>query len=83
MGDAAAGDDRGDAAGGKCPPVGEVIVAAVGQQVAGLASGSAAAAADRWDCVHQGKELGDIVPVGTGEDGGERDSSLVDDQVVF
>src|SRR5512135_2944593 len=59
---AAAGNDRGDPAGSQCPAVGEVVVAAVGQQVARSPSGPAAAAVDRWDCLHQGEELGDVVP---------------------
>src|SRR5512143_499148 len=63
---AAAGNDRGDPAGSQCPAVGEVVVAAVGQQVARSPSGPAAAAVDRWDCLHQGEELGDVVPVPAG-----------------
>src|SRR5512142_2550296 len=42
----------------------------------------AAAAVDRWDCLHQGEELGDVVPVPAGHGHGERDAGPVGDQMV-
>lgn len=60
MGDAAAGDARGDAAGAQ-QPVFVVVVPAVGVQLAGPTGGSPTAAADRRDCLHQRDELGDAL----------------------
>lgn len=49
---AAPGDDRGDAEPGQGLSLRSVVVAAVSQQVAGAAPGSAAATTDRWDRLH-------------------------------
>jgi hypothetical protein len=83
VGDAAAGDPWGDPAGAQLAAVDVVVVAAVGEQLARSAAGSAAAAADRRDGVEQRQELGDVVAVAAGEGDRERDAAGVADQVVL
>ncbi|MGX1510169.1 hypothetical protein RKD44_001457 [Streptomyces collinus] len=59
------------------------VVAPVGIQAPGLAAGTPPQTSDRRNGVEQGQELGDAVPVATGERDGERGSVTVDDQVVL
>src|ERR671938_424838 len=66
VGDAAAGDPRGDAALAELAAVGVVVVAAVGEQLARSAAGPAASPADRRDSVDQRDELGDVFAVAAG-----------------
>jgi hypothetical protein len=58
--DAAAGDERGDAAGADQAAVLVVVVAAVGVEPARAASWLADQAADRWDGVDQRDQVGDV-----------------------
>jgi hypothetical protein len=83
VGDAAAGDPRGDAAGAELAAVGVVVVAAVGEQLPRSAAGSAASSADRRHGVDQREQLGDVVAVAAGEGDRERDAAGVADQVVL
>ncbi len=64
----AAGDDRGDPAGGQLPPVLHAVVGPVGKQVAGAAAWPSPAAADRRDRLDEPDELGDVVTVPAGHD---------------
>ena len=79
----AAGDDRFDAALPDEPAVFVVVVAAVGEQCLGSASGPADAAADGRHAVEQFDQLGDVVAVGAGERPGERDAAAVYEEVVL
>jgi hypothetical protein len=81
--DTAAGDARGDAAGAQQAAVLVVVVATVGVDLAGLAAGSSAAAANRRYGVDQRDQLGDVVAVAAGEGDRERDAAGVADQVVL
>jgi hypothetical protein len=83
VGDPAAGDPRGDAAGAQLAAVDVVVVAAVGEQLPGAPAGPAASAPDRRNGVDQRDELGDVVAVAAGEADGERDAAGVADQVVL
>jgi hypothetical protein len=83
VGDAAAGDARGDAPGAQLAAVGVVVVAAVGEQLPWAPAGPAASAPDRRNGVDQRDELGDVVAVAAGEADGERDAAGVADQVVL
>lgn len=83
VGDAASGDDRGDALGSQVPAVAVVVVAAVGVEPLRSLSGSTADASDRWDLVDQGHQLGDVVAVAAGQADGEGDSARAGDDVVF
>lgn len=80
---APAGDRRDDAAGADLVAVDVVVVAAVGEEGVGLAAAVADSAADRWDCVEQGHQLGDVVAVAAGQQDGERGAMPVGDQVVL
>jgi hypothetical protein len=81
--DTAARDSWNDAALAQQPPVLVEVVAAVGVELAGLASGPSACAADRWDRVEQRQQLGDVVAVPAGQGDREGDPAAVDDQVVL
>ena len=83
VGDAAAGDPRGDAASAQPVAVEVVVAAAVGEQLARSAARSAAPTADRRHGVDQRDELGDVVAVAAGQADGERDAAGIDDQVVL
>ncbi len=63
--------------------LGGEVVAAVGEQLAGLAPGPAASSADRRDGVEQRQQLGDVVAIAAGQGHRERDAVAVDDQVVL
>lgn len=81
--DAASGDHRLDAAFPQQAAVLVEVVAPVGIQAPGLAAGAPPQTPNRRNGVEQGQELGDVVPVATGERDGERGSVTVDDQVVL
>jgi hypothetical protein len=83
VGDAAAGDAWGDAAGTKDPPVLVVVVAAVGEQLTRLAAGPATPTTNRWHRVQQREELRDVVAVVAGEGDRQRNAAGVADQVVL
>ncbi|GGU85070.1 hypothetical protein GCM10010275_20470 [Streptomyces litmocidini] len=83
VGCAASGDDGQDPAGPDLVAVDVVVVAAVGEDRLGLSAGPSRPAADRWDGVEQGQELGDAVAVAAGEDDRERGAVAVGDQVVL
>ncbi len=59
------------------------VVALVGIQTPGFAAGTPPQTPDRRNGVGQGQELGDVVPVATGERDGERGSVTVVDRVVL
>jgi hypothetical protein len=80
---AAAGDAWGDAALAQQAPVLVEVVAAVGEQLARLASRPPTQPTDRRDRVDQSQQLGDIVAVAAGQRDRERDAMGVDDQVVL
>lgn len=80
---AAPGDFGGDASGVQRPAVLVVVVAAVGLDDGGLGQRSAALAADGWDGLDQGQELGNVVAVGAGQDRRERDALRFGDEVVL
>jgi hypothetical protein len=80
---AAAGDDRLDPALPQQATVLVVVVATVGIQPPGLATGTAATAADRRDLVQQRQELGDVMAVAAGERHRQGCAVGVDDQVVL
>jgi hypothetical protein len=76
--------DRGpDAALSQEPPVLVVVVAAVGEQSIWASPWPADDAGDRWDLVQQGRQLGDVVAVSTGQRHRERDSLSVREDVVL
>jgi hypothetical protein len=52
---AASGNGRHDAAGTDLVAVDVVVIAPVGEERVRFAAGTANPAADRWDCVEQGK----------------------------
>jgi hypothetical protein len=82
---ATAGDPRDDAPLAQRPAVGIEVVAAVGEQLPGLAPRpptSPTSPADGRDGVEQRQQLSDVVVVATGERDSERDAVSVDDQVV-
>ncbi len=80
---AAAGDGRHDASGADLVAVDVVVVAAVREERVRLATGTANPAADRWDRVEQGKQLGDVVAVATCQQDRERGAVAVGDEMVF
>ncbi len=81
--DAASGDHRLDAAFPQQAAVLVEVVAPVGIQAPGLAAGTPPQTPNRRNGVEQGQELGDVVPVATGERDGERGSVTVDDRWCF
>lgn len=83
VGRAASSDDGEDSAGPDLVAVDIVVVAAVGEDRFGLASGPPGPASDWWDGVEQGQELGDVVAVAAGEDDREWGAVSVGDQVVL
>jgi len=81
---AAPSADQGrDAACPQSSPVAVVVVAAVGEQAAGLLERVPDAAAQRRHRVEQGEQLRDVVAVATGQQAGERDAAGFDDEVVL
>jgi len=60
-----------------------VVVATVGEELPRLPPGPAAESADRWNGVHQGQQLGDVVAVAAGKGDLQRDAVRLDDQVVL
>src|SRR3954465_7358533 len=83
VGDPAAGDARGDAAGAQLAAVLVVVVAAVGEQFPRAPAGAASPAAGRW---HGGDPRGPLGGGGAGaagESDGERDPAGVADQMVL
>jgi hypothetical protein len=83
VGDAAAGDARGDAAFAEQSSVLVEVVAAVGEQLARRAPGPPPQATDGRHGVEQRQQLGDVVAVPAGQRHGERDAVGVDHQVVL
>lgn len=83
VGDAAAGDPRGDPAGAELTAVDVVVIAAVGDQLARSAARPATAAADRGDGVDQRNELRDVVAIAAGQRDRQRDAAGLADQVVL
>ena len=73
----AAGEDGFDPARPQLPPVLLRVVGAVGEEPVGAAPRPADAAAYRWDAVDQRQQLGDVVPVATGQRPGERQPAAV------
>lgn len=80
---AAAGDDGQDQTGSDLVAVGVVVIAAVREYRLRLVARPPGPAADWWDGIEQGHELGDIVAVAAREDDGERGAVSVGDQVVL
>jgi hypothetical protein len=80
---AAPGDVRGDLHGADPVTIRLVVVAAVGVQVPWPAARPAALAADRRHGLDQQEQLGDVVAVAAGQDGGQRDTVGLDDHVVL
>jgi hypothetical protein len=76
-------DHRRDAAGAQPSAVGVVVVAAVGEQAAGLLERVPHAAAQRRHRVQQREQLGDVVTVAAGQQAGERDAARFDDEVML
>lgn len=59
------------------------IVPAVSLDERGFAPRPAGPAAQRWDAVDQRQQLGNVVPVGAGEHGGQRDAARFGENVMF
>jgi len=76
-------DHRRDAARPQPAAVAVVVVAAVGEQAAGLHERVPDAAAQRRHRVQQGEQLRDVVAVAAGQQAGERDAAGFDDEVVL
>ena len=83
VGDAAAGDPRGDAPGAQPSAVDVVVVAAVGEQLPRLASWPATQTADRRNGIQQRDQLGDVVAVAAGQRDRQRDAAGVADQMML
>ena len=83
VGDAAAGDVRGNPSRAQEAAVLVVVVAAVGVDLPRLAAGPSAPAANRWHRVQQWDQLRDVVAVAAGEGDRQRDPAGVADQVVL
>jgi hypothetical protein len=80
---AAAGDHGLDAAAPELTAVLVVVIATVGDRAIWALPGPATPARHRADPIHQRQKLGDVVAVGAGESGRERNAVGVDDQVVL
>ena len=80
---ATAGDLGGDARGVQGLAVLVMVVAAVGLDHGGLGQRSATFAADRRNGLDQRQELGDVVPVGAGQDERKRDALRFGNEVVL
>lgn len=72
-----------DAAAAEFAPLRPMVVATVGQQPGGPASGCAGLAAHSRDGVHERQELGYVVAVAAAERPGKRDAVAVDEEVVL
>ena len=83
VGDTAAGDPWGDAAGAELAAVLVVVVAAVGEQLPRAAAGTPAQAADRRHGLDQRDQLGDVVAVTAGQGDGQGETAGVADQMVL
>ena len=81
--DAAASDDRRDAACANETAVLVVVVAAVGVEPARSTTWLVDHAADRRDGVDQRNQLGDVIAVPAGQCDGQRDTGGVGDQVML
>jgi hypothetical protein len=79
----AAGDDLLDTGFPKQAPVLVVIVAPVGEELAGASSRSADAAAHSRHAVEECEQLGDVVAVAARQRPGERQPTAVNEQVMF
>lgn len=79
----ATGDDRGDPAGGERAPVRKGVVGPVGEQVTEPPAWPSPPSSDRRNRLHQHEELGEVVAVPAGGQGGERNPTGFGDQVVF
>ena len=77
------GDDWSDPAVAERLSVWLGVVAAVGEQRVGSAAWSSALATQRWDRLDERQQLGDVGPVGAGEQARKRDAVGVGDQVVL
>ena len=80
---APSGDEWRSAACPQPSAVTVVVVAAVGEQAAGLLERVADAAAQRRHRVQQGEQLRDVVAVAAAQQAGERDAAGVDEEVVL
>lgn len=60
-----------------------MVVATVSEELPRLPPRPASKSADRWNGVHQGQQLRDVVAVAAGEGDLQRDPVRVDDQVVL
>jgi hypothetical protein len=78
-----AGDQRLDTAVPELAAVLVVVIAAIGNEDVRALARPARLAGDRADAVDQRQELGDVVAVGAGVAGQQRDPAAVDDQVVL
>jgi hypothetical protein len=76
-------DERLDPSPPKLSAVAVGVVAAVADKLVGSAAGPADDPAHGRYPIEEREQLGDVVAVAAGEGAGERDSALVDDQVVF
>ena len=83
VGDAASGNDRGDAPVAELAAVDVVVVTPVGVDPLGSLPGATADALDPGNLVDQGQQLGDVVAVAAGQGRGEGDAARVGDDVVF
>lgn len=70
-------DCRRDATTAKLFPVRVAVIAAICDKLSGSPPGSAACPADGGDGVYEREKLRDVVNVGRGEDGRERDAGRV------
>jgi hypothetical protein len=79
----AASDHRLDPASAEQPAMLVVVVAAVGDHALGAPPRPADGAAHRWHRFEERDQLGDVVAIAAGERPGERESRLVDEEVVL
>lgn len=63
--------------------VSTAVVSAIGLHTLGLADRSSTFAAHRWYAIDQGQQLGDVVPVGFGQNDIDRDTLRIDEKVVL
>lgn len=80
---ASLGDDRADAARPQQTPVLVVVVAAIGEERVGSASGPADDAGHGRNLVQQRQQLRDVVAVSAGQRDSERDALSVGEDVVL
>ena len=76
-------DMRADATDSERPPVGLRVIASVCLNQRGFASRPAPLSCNRRDALDQGQQLGHVMPVGFGEDHGQRNALGIGEEVVF